>query len=60
MSFGIPALVVDGLIKRFWKIFFGEGRWYFVLVGEGKIRDRKHWIAHTLKPAGPLLLMRGS
>ena len=26
----------------------------------GKIRDRKHWIAHTLKPAGTLVIDAGA
>ena len=57
MSFGIPALVVDGLDKKILEnIFSGKDVGTLFWSGKGKIRDRKHWIAHTLKPAGTLVI----
>ena len=61
MSFGIPALVVDGLDKKILEnIFSGKDVGTLFWSGKGKIRDRKHWIAHTLKPAGTLVIDAGA
>jgi|CryGeyStandDraft_13_1057135.scaffolds.fasta_scaffold12177_3 glutamate 5-kinase len=61
MSFGIPTLVVNGLDdKVVEKIFAGKDVGTLFWSGKGKIRDRKHWIAHTLKSAGTLTLDEGA
>ncbi len=61
MSFGIPALVVNGLDEKvIEKIFAGKEVGTLFWSGKGKIRDRKHWIAHTLKPAGTLTIDEGA
>ncbi len=61
MSFGIPALVVNGLDKKVVEnIFAGKEVGTLFWSGKGKIRDRKHWIAHTLKPAGTLIIDEGA
>ena len=61
MSFGIPALVVNGLEEKVIEsIFFGKEVGTLFWSGKGKIRDRKHWIAHTLKPSGTLTIDEGA
>jgi len=61
MSFGIPALVVNGLDEKVIEnIFSGKEVGTLFWSGKGKIRDRKHWIAHTLKPAGTLTIDEGA
>ncbi len=61
MSFGIPALVVNGLDKKVVEdVFAGKEVGTLFWSGKGKIRDRKHWIAHTLKPAGTLFIDEGA
>jgi glutamate 5-kinase len=62
MSFGIPTLVVNGLDKNVLdKIFSGKKSVGTLFWSEqSKIRDRKHWIAHTLKPAGAIVIDDGA
>jgi glutamate 5-kinase len=61
MSFGIPTLVVNGLDgKVLDRIFDGANVGTLFWSGKTKIRDRKHWIAHTLKPAGVLTVDAGA
>ena len=61
MSFGIPTLVVNGLDEKVIEnIFAGKEVGTLFWSGKGKIRDRKHWIAHTLKSAGTLTLDTGA
>ena len=61
MSFGIPTLVVNGLDEKVLEnIFSGKDVGTLFWSGKGKIRDRKHWIAHTLKPAGTLVVDAGA
>ena len=61
MSFGIPTLVVNGLDEKVLEnIFSGKDLGTLFWSGKGKIRDRKHWIAHTLKPAGTLVVDAGA
>ena len=61
MSFGIPALVVNGLEEKVIEsIFSGKEVGTLFWSGKGKIRDRKHWIAHTLKPSGTLTIDEGA
>jgi glutamate 5-kinase len=61
MSFGIPTLVVNGLDEKvIEKIFAAKEVGTLFWSGKGKIRDRKHWIAHTLKSAGTLTLDEGA
>ena len=61
MSFGIPTLVVNGLDEKVVeKIFAAKEVGTLFWSGKGKIRDRKHWIAHTLKSAGTLTIDEGA
>ena len=61
MSFGIPALVVNGLEEKVIEsIFSGKEVGTLFWSGKGKIRDRKHWIAHTLKSSGTLTIDEGA
>ena len=61
MSFGIPTLVVNGLDRKVLeKIFSGKDVGTLFWSGKGKIRNRKHWIAHTLKPAGTVVVDAGA
>ena len=61
MSFGIPTLVINGLDEKVIEnIFAGKEVGTLFWSGKGKIRDRKHWIAHTLKPAGTLTIDEGA
>jgi len=61
MSFGIPTLVVNGLDEKVLEnVFSGKDVGTLFWSGKGKIRDRKHWIAHTLKPAGVLIVDDGA
>ena len=61
MSFGIPTLVVNGLDEKVIEnIFSSKEVGTLFWSGKGKIRDRKHWIAHTLKPAGTLTVDEGA
>ena len=61
MSFGIPTLVVNGLDEKILEnVFAAKTVGTLFWSGKGKIRDRKHWIAHTLKPAGTLVVDAGA
>ena len=61
MSFGIPTLVVNGLDEKILEnVFSGKDVGTLFWSGKGKIRDRKHWIAHTLKPSGVLIVDEGA
>jgi glutamate 5-kinase len=61
MSFGIPTLVVNGLDEKVIEsIFAGKEVGTLFWAGKNKIRDRKHWIAHTLKSAGTLTVDEGA
>ena len=61
MSFGIPTLVVNGLDnKALGKIFSGESVGTLFWAGKEKIKTRKHWIAHTLKPLGQITVDSGA
>ncbi len=61
MSFGIPTLIVNGLNGSVLdKVFKGDNVGTLFWSGEAKISDRKHWIAHTLKPAGTLTVDAGA
>ncbi len=61
MHFGIPTLLVNGLdAKVMDKVFAGEAVGTLFWSGKEKIRNRKHWIAHTLKPSGVLTVDAGA
>ncbi|MCH8157584.1 MAG: glutamate 5-kinase [Nitrospinae bacterium] len=61
MSFGIPALVVNGLDNTVPdRIFSGESVGTLFWSGREKIKTRKHWIAHTLKPLGKVTIDSGA
>jgi glutamate 5-kinase len=61
LSSGIPTLLVNGLdLEVIEKVFSGEDVGTLFWSDKGKIRDRKHWIAHTLKPAGIIKVDEGA
>ena len=61
MSFGIPTLIINGLKgDNLKKVFAGSKVGTLFWSGEAKIKDRKHWIAHTLKPAGSIKIDAGA
>ncbi len=61
MSFGIPTIIINGLKgENLKKLFAGSNIGTLFWSGETKIRDRKHWIAHTLKPAGSIRIDAGA
>jgi len=61
MSFGIPTLLVSGLDDAVLdRVARGESVGTLFWSGRGRIRDRKHWIAHTLKPMGRLTVDPGA
>jgi len=61
MSFGIPTLLINGrddtVLER---VAAGETVGTLFWSGRGRIRDRKHWIAHTLRPMGRLTVDAGA
>jgi glutamate 5-kinase len=61
MSFGIPTLVVNGFDKNIAeKIYKGKSVGTLFWAGRDKIKKRKHWIAHTLKPSGKITIDSGA
>ena len=61
MSFGIPTLIINGLKgENLKKVFNGAKIGTLFWSGKMKIKDRKHWIAHTLKPAGTITVDAGA
>jgi len=61
MSYGIPTLIINGLKgENLKKVFAGSQVGTLFWSGEAKIKDRKHWIAHTLKPAGSVEIDAGA
>ncbi len=61
MHFGIPTLLANGLDGKVMdKVFAGEAVGTLFWSGKEKIRNRKHWIAHTLKPSGMLTVDAGA
>lgn len=61
MSLGIPTLVINGLDgKALEEVFEGKEVGTLFWSGRGKIKNRKHWIAHTLKPAGTIAIDAGA
>jgi len=61
MSFGIPTLIVNGLDKSIAeKIYKGKSVGTLFWAGREKIKKRKHWIAHTLKPSGKITIDSGA
>ncbi len=61
MSFGIPTLIINGLKgENLKKVFAGSQVGTLFWSGRTKIKDRKHWIAHTLKPAGSVTVDAGA
>ncbi len=61
MSFGIPTLVVNGFDDSIAdKIFEGKSVGTLFWAGREKIKKRKHWIVHTLKPAGKITIDSGA
>ncbi len=60
-SFGIPTLIVNGLDDRVLdNVFAGEPVGTLFWSEKEKITTRKHWIAHTLKPMGTLVVDAGA
>jgi len=61
MSFGIPTLIVNGFDKSIAeKIYKGKSVGTLFWAGREKIKKRKHWIAHTLKPSGNITIDSGA
>ena len=61
MSFGIPTLIVNGFDKRIAeKVYEGKSVGTLFWAGREKIKKRKHWIAHTLKPSGKITVDSGA
>ncbi len=61
MSFGIPTLLLSGLDDRAMeKALNGDVVGTLFWPENEKIRNRKHWIAHTLKPAGIITIDAGA
>jgi len=61
MSFGIPTLLLNGLDKKVMKkALQGEMVGTLFWSDDEKIRNRKHWIAHTLKPKGTITIDAGA
>ena len=61
MSFGIPTLIVNGFDKSIGeKIYKGKSVGTLFWAGREKIKKRKHWIAHTLKPSGAITIDSGA
>lgn len=61
MSFGIPTLLLNGLDDRAMKkALNGEIVGTLFWSENEKIRNRKHWIAHTLKPSGVITVDGGA
>ncbi|MCH7622840.1 MAG: glutamate 5-kinase [Nitrospinae bacterium] len=61
MSFGIPTLLLNGLDDRAMeKALNGETVGTLFWSEKEKIRTRKHWIAHTLKPSGVITVDAGA
>lgn len=61
MSFGIPTLLLNGLDKKMMeKALQGEMVGTLFWSDNEKIRNRKHWIAHTLKPKGTITIDAGA
>ena len=61
MSFGIPTLIVSGFDKSIAeKIYKGKTVGTLFWAGREKIKKRKHWIAHTLKPSGKITIDSGA
>ncbi|MFQ5671875.1 MAG: glutamate 5-kinase [Nitrospinales bacterium] len=61
MSFGVPTLVVNGLDPAcLEKVFSGASTGTLFWSGKARIKNRKHWIAHTLKPAGRVIIDAGA
>ncbi len=60
-SYGIPTIIINGLDARnLDRIFSGKNIGTLFWSGKATIRNRKHWIAHTLKPAGKLIVDSGA
>ncbi len=61
MSFGIPTLIVNGFDKNIAeKIYKEKNVGTLFWAGREKIKKRKHWIAHTLKPSGKITVDSGA
>ncbi|MGV7221657.1 MAG: glutamate 5-kinase [Nitrospinales bacterium] len=61
MSSGIPTLIISGLRgKALEDVFKGKEIGTLFWSGKNKIKNRKHWIAHTLKPAGDIIIDDGA
>jgi glutamate 5-kinase len=61
MSSGIPTLIISGLRgKALEDVFKGKEVGTLFWSGQNKIKNRKHWIAHTLKPTGDITIDDGA
>ena len=61
MSFGIGTMIVSGLnMGNLRALFKGDTIGTLFWSGKTKIKNRKYWIAHTLKPAGGIIIDKGA
>ena len=61
ISSGIPTLIISGLRgKALEDVFKGKEVGTLFWSGQNKIKNRKHWIAHTLKPSGDITIDEGA
>ena len=61
MSFGIPTLIISGIdLNQLPKVFEGKSIGTLFWAEKTNIKNRKHWIAHTLKPAGGVVIDSGA
>lgn len=61
MSFGVPTLLINGLDpETLEKALKGDIVGTLFWPEKAKIRDRKHWIAHTLKSRGAVTVDAGA
>ena len=61
MSFGIPTILTSGInISQFAKVFEGKSVGTLFWSGKTKIKNRKYWIANTLKPIGGIVIDSGA
>jgi len=61
MSSGIPTLIISGLHgKALEDVFSGKEVGTLFWSGQNKIKNRKHWIAHTLKATGDISIDEGA
>jgi glutamate 5-kinase len=60
-SFGVPTIIANGLTPRILeRLFEGESLGTLFLPHPKRLKARKHWIAHTLRPKGEIVVDSGA